>query len=560
MTPAGRLYGVGVGPGDPELITRKAARLIESADVVAYFSGTRGESQAARIAADLIPATAFQECLVYPVTTGTVDHPGGYYGAIEDFYDGCARRLSSHLEAGRLVVVLAEGDPLFYGSYMYLHDRLADRFVAEVVPGVTSVSAATAAVADGLCRHEDVLSVLPGTLPVPELARRLADTDAAVVMKLGRTFTGVVEALRQAGRLQDAWYVERASSQRQRRLPVTEVDPATVPYMSTIVVLGRDTRADNAGRSTMPEPTTVRTAAGSGATEAAELLVVGLGPGPGRWLTPEVAQALDGVDHLVGYAPYLARVPQREGLVRHASGNTVELDRARAALRLAAEGHRVAVVSGGDSGVFGMASAVFEAAEDPSLRQVPIRVLPGVTAAHAVAARAGAPLGADYAVLSLSDRLKPWPVIAARLRAAAAADLVLAIYNPASRTRTEQLAQAREVLLEVRGPDTVVVVGRDVGRAEESLTVTTLGALDVLSIDMKCLLIVGASTTRRADSGQVWTPRFVAEETSDGASRNGVGGSRNNDGKSRTGDGGSRNNGDTELAAHGTRTPTAESE
>ena len=184
----GRLYGVGLGPGDPELITRKAARLIGEADVIAYHSGTHGRSIARSIAAELIPDGALEEPLVYPVTTGTTDHPGGYDGAIADFYDDCAGRLAAHLDAGRIVVVLCEGDPLFYGSYMYLHDRLSEQYAAEVVPGVTSFSAAAAAAAEPLVRRTDVLTILPGTLPEPELARRLADTDGAVIMKLGRTF------------------------------------------------------------------------------------------------------------------------------------------------------------------------------------------------------------------------------------------------------------------------------------------------------------------------------------------------------------------------------------
>jgi precorrin-2 C20-methyltransferase/precorrin-3B C17-methyltransferase len=167
----------------------------------------------------------------------------------------------------------------------------------------------------------------------------------------------------------------------------------------------------------------------------------------------------------------------------------------------------VAVVSGGDAGVFGMASAVFEAAAD--YPDVPIEVLPGVSAVQAVAARAGAPIGADFAVVSLSDRLKPWRVIERRLHAIAEADLVLAVYNPASRSRTTQVADLQKLFLEHRSPDTVVVVGRDVGRAEESLTVTTLAELEADTIDMKCLLIVGASSTTVTAAGQVWTPRFV---------------------------------------------------
>ena len=152
------------------------------------------------------------------------------------------------------------------------------------------------------------------------------------------------------------------------------------------------------------------------------------------------------------------------------------------------------------------------AAEAPRLGGADIRVAPGVSAVQAVAARAGAPIGADFAVVSLSDRLKPWDVIERRLEAIAAADLVLATYNPASRSRTHQVADAREVLLRHRRPTTPVIVGRDVGRSEESLTVTTLADLNCGSVDMKCLLIVGASGTRATRSGKAWSPRFVPRE------------------------------------------------
>ena len=494
---AGRLYGVGLGPGDPELITIKAARLIAEADVIAYHSGVGKSSIARRIAAHLFPEGVVEEDLRYPVTTGTTDHPDGYAGAMADFYAECADRLAIHLEAGKTVVIIAEGDPLFYGSYMYLHDRLSGRFRTEVVPGVTSIAAATAAVASPLVRHTDVLTILPGTLPEHELARRLADTDGAIIMKLGRTFGAVRGALEQAGRLDDALYVERASMAEERWLPVRDVDPDSVPYFS-IIVVPSTTGGRVAGE---------RGVSGPGISKPTELLIVGMGPGPDKWMTPEVSQALAEVDHVIGYAPYVNRVPQRAGLQRHATGNTVEIDRARHALELAKGGEKVAVVSGGDAGVFGMAAAVFEAAEDPEFADVPIRVLPGMTALQAVAARAGAPLGGDFAVMSLSDRLKPWSLIEKRLRAVSEADMVLGIYNPASRSRTTQVAEAQQVLLESRSPDTVVIVGRDVGREDESLEVTTLTKLDPAAIDMKCLLIIGAGGTMVTNAGLTWTPR-----------------------------------------------------
>lgn len=498
---SGRLYGVGVGPGDPELITLKAARIIGAAAVVAYHQGVGKSSNARRIAAGLLPSGVVEEALVYPVTTQATDHPDGYAGAMADFYAECADRLRRHLTAGRDVVVLSEGDPMLYGSFMYLHDRLSEEFETHVVAGVPAFAAATATTALPLVRQTDVLTVLPGTLPEPELARRLADTDGAVIMKLGRTFAKVRSALEQAGRIEGSWYVERASMDAERVLPVADVNPATVPYFSIVLVPG-DTRPGVA-RYDRPEREPVRAAPG------AEVVVVGLGPGPDEWLSPEASHVLAEVGHVVGYGPYVQRVPQRPGLVRHASGNSVEVDRAREALDLALAGERVAVVSGGDAGIFGMASAVFEAAEDPRYAGVAVRVVPGISAVQAVAARAGAPIGADFAVLSLSDRLKPWEVVEKRLRSVAEADLVLALYNPRSRSRTAQLARAKAVLLEQKPPGTIVVVGRDIGRTGESLSVTTLGELDAESIDMRCLVLVGASATRVTGSGQVWSPRFV---------------------------------------------------
>src|SRR3954464_8033397 len=228
----GRLYGVGVGPGDPELVTVKAARLIEAADVVAYHAARHGRSNARAIAEQYLRPDQVEEPLIYPVTTEVTDHPGGYQGAIDDFYAGAAARLAAHLDAGRDVVVLAEGDPFFYGSYMHMHKRLAHRYETAVVPGVTSVSAAAAVLGRPLVERDEVLTVLPGTLPPDQLAAHLTGADAAAIMKLGRTFEGVRDAVARAGRLDDAWYVERATTEQERAGRLADVDPSTVPYFS----------------------------------------------------------------------------------------------------------------------------------------------------------------------------------------------------------------------------------------------------------------------------------------------------------------------------------------
>lgn len=494
MSGTGRLTGVGLGPGDPELLTVKAARLIGGADVIAYHSARHGRSIARSIAEPYLRAGQIEEPLVYPVTTEETDHPGGYQGVIDEFYTDIAARLAAHLDTGRNVVVLAVGDPFFYGSYMHLHKRLAHRYPTEVVPGVTSVSAASAALGVPLVERDEVLTVLPGTLPEEELTRRLADTDSAAILKLGRTFIGVRDALDKAGRLDSAWYVERATAEGQQTVPFNDVDPDSVPYFS----LGLVPSPMNSGNTPQVQPVE---------RDQGQVTVVGLGPAGREWLTPEVQAALAEADDLVGYGPYLNRVPANQRQRRHVSGNRVEAERAAFALELAAAGSRVAVVSSGDPGVFAMASAVLEVATEPRFADVPVRVLPGLTAAQAVAARVGAPLGHDYCVLSLSDRLKPWQVIERRLIAAASADLVIAIYNPASRGRTWQVGAARDLLLAHREADTPVVIGRAVGGLEESVRVTRLAELKPSEVDMRCLLLIGSSTTRLTDRGTVFTPR-----------------------------------------------------
>ena len=510
--PLGTLVGVGVGPGDPQLLTLAAVAAITGSPVVAFHSARHGKSVARGIVADHLRPDHVEEHLVYPVTTETTDHPGGYDGALADFYDAATERLAAHLAAGRDVALLAEGDPFVHSSFQHLHERLAPRFPTRVIPGISSITAAGSSLGRPLVESTETLAVLPGTMPEEELAARLGEADAAVVMKLGRTFPTVRAALERVGRLEEAWYVERASTPGERVLPLADVDPSSVPYFSLAVLPSR------VGAPPVPEsdPTSERkdepnheAPEESSQTPMGEVAVVGLGPAGALWLTPEAKAALQAATDVIGYATYTARVPARPGLTIHPSDNQVESERAEFALDLARRGRRVAVVSSGDPGVFAMASAVLEVACEPSYAHIPVRVVPGVTAAHAAAARIGAPLGHDYATISLSDRLKPFEVVRERVKAAAAADLVIALYNPASRERTWQVGVVRDDLLTVRDPATPVIVARAVGSDEESVTVTTLGTLDPQVVDMRTLLVIGSSQTITATRGEGMTPRQV---------------------------------------------------
>jgi precorrin-3B C17-methyltransferase len=248
------------------------------------------------------------------------------------------------------------------------------------------------------------------------------------------------------------------------------------------------------------------------------LVIVGLGPGSIDLLTPAAARALQAATDLVGYETYLDRIPQTIfSQRRHASGNRVEVDRARHALSLAAEGNKVAVVSGGDPGVFAMAAAVFEAIEagEPAWRDLDIHVEPGITAMLAAAAEVGAPLGADFCAISLSDNLKSWETIERRLRAAAEGDFVIALYNPASRARPYQLGRAFELLRATKSPQTIVLFVRSAATAEARVVMTTLAEADPAVADMRTLIIIGAAATRLVSrNGRrpwVYTPRAEHE-------------------------------------------------
>src|SRR3984957_18246575 len=495
-TMPGRLFGVGLGPGDPELITIKALRAIRQAQVVAYPMAKRGQSNARCIVSAELTIEQIELPMIYPITTESLDQSGEYEAIIAEFYDGMAEQIAAHLSIRRDVAVLCEGDPFLYGSFMYLHDRLAHRFPTEVIPGIPSVMAAAARLATPLVRRDSELTLLPATLSEDVLAARLNLYDAFAIMKLGRNFSKVKNALSRAGVLDKALYIERATMSQERIAKLNDVDPASVPYFSLILVPdSRQTPIEN----------TVK--------DAGRITVVGLGPGADEWITPEAQQALAEATDLVGYQRYLDRDPIRSRPRRFGSDNKVEAERARHALSLAEAGRRVCVVSSGDPGIFAMAAAVLESVDEgPEVwRSLDIRIVPGVSAMQAAAARMGAPLGHDFCVLSLSDRLKPWEVIVKRLHAVASADFTLAIYNPISSERKWQLAEAQAILASYRAPETPVVLARAVGRSDEKIVVTDLARFDPSLADMQTLVLVGSSTTRSLALSNhremIYTPR-----------------------------------------------------
>jgi precorrin-2/cobalt-factor-2 C20-methyltransferase len=242
MSATARLIGVGVGPGDPELLTLKAIRALRDADVVAHFAKAGNASHARAIVADHLRQNMTELPLLYPVTTEIPKHAPAYYHKIAAFYDGCAAAVAAHLDAQRSVAVICEGDPLFYGSYMHLHVRLAARYRTEVIAGVTGMSGCWSAIGAPIAQGDDVFTVLPATLPEDELARRLTDADAAAVMKLGRNLPKVRRALERAGRLGRAMYVERGTMADAAVMRLTDKPDDCAPYFAIVLVAGWERR------------------------------------------------------------------------------------------------------------------------------------------------------------------------------------------------------------------------------------------------------------------------------------------------------------------------------
>jgi precorrin-2/cobalt-factor-2 C20-methyltransferase len=239
---SGRLIGVGVGPGDPGLLTLNAIAALNEADVVAHFAKAGNGSNARAIAAGHLKPGVEELSLLYPVTTEMPREDAAYRDALRDFYDSSAASIASRLDEGRVVAVIAEGDPLFYGSYMHLHVRLAPRYPTDVVAGVTGMSGCWSAIGEPIAQGDDVFTVLPGTLPEYELERRLADADAAVVMKIGRHLAKVRRALDRAGRLEQAIYVERGTMANAAIMPLIDKLDTDAPYFAIVLVPGWEAR------------------------------------------------------------------------------------------------------------------------------------------------------------------------------------------------------------------------------------------------------------------------------------------------------------------------------
>ena len=484
MATVGRFWAVGVGPGDPELLTLRAERVLRQVQAIYHAGPAEREGRAWEVVRDLVrPEQAVGVVRVEPMADVTAS--GGtaaYRPGVERIAADCRRGLD--------VAFITEGDPTLYSTASAVWQLLAEvapEVPIEVVPGVSSITAAAARARWPLARRDETLAVVPAPYHADELPALLDAFASLCFLKAPRVVPALLDALEQSRRSYHTLYAENVGTPREW---ITKDLPSAADrhdYFGLILVRREPDEQPQA-------PST-----------PGKLWVVGIGPGDTRLLTGQALEALRAAEVIVGYEAYLQMLGSlRLSAEFRGSPIGAEAERAAEAVRLAEQGRRVALVSSGDAGVYGMASLVLEIAE--AMPEVEVEVVPGVTAATAAAALLGAPLGHDFACVSLSDLLTPWEVIERRLEAVGQGDLVLALYNPVSRRRTWQLPRARDILLRHRPPETPVGLVRRAYRPGLACRTTTLERLTTEGVTMETTLIIGSSRTRLIN-GRLVTPR-----------------------------------------------------
>jgi precorrin-2 C(20)-methyltransferase len=478
----GHFKAIGVGPGDPGLLTVKAVGLLREAQHIYHAGPTDDQGRALEIVRGLLRPEQQVRTLL----------PGPMAAADEDAYRAGVERLAADVRAGEGVVFITEGDPTLFSTAAAVWEllaRLHPDIPLEIVPGVTSITAAAARVGWPLLRREETLRIVPALHYKDRLAEMLEKDSCVCLLKPGPTLSTLVDAVAEQGTGCEAVYVEELGTEKEWLTHNLAEAIGRNQYFSLVLV-----RRLSAARCPLP-------ACGG------KVWLVGLGPGAPALLTRQALHVLHTVSDLIGYEGYLNRLAGLGlGARFHPLPIGAEAERARLALELARQGRQVALASSGDAGIYGMASLLLEAAGDAA--DVEVEIVPGVTAATAAAACLGAPLGHDFACISLSDLLTPWPLIEQRLDAAGRGDFVIALYNPVSRERTWQLPRARDILLKYRTPATPVGLVTGAYRDGMEVRHTTLGELTTDGVTMETLVLIGSSQTRLI-GGRLVTPRAV---------------------------------------------------
>ncbi|HEV3262342.1 MAG TPA: precorrin-3B C(17)-methyltransferase [Gemmataceae bacterium] len=488
----GRFWAVGVGPGDPELLTLKAVNVLRRAHVIYHAGPHEKQGRAWDIVRALVRAD--QEVRVVLAERKSALRAADW----KAHYGPGAEKIAADCRGGLDVAFVTEGDPTLYSTaacVWQLLREISPEIPIEVVPGVSSITAAAARVGWPLAQKDEMLAVVPAGYHADELGALMEQFRTVCLLKPASVLPRIGQQLRVSGPRHEAVYVEELGTDLEYVTQDWAVISDRKNYFSLLIV--RQVPEERGAADKQP------------LMAAGKVCVVGLGPGDPALLTAQALAALRQAEVVIGYEAYL-RMLAPLGLQAEVRGSPIgaEAERAAQVLELAREGRRVALVSSGDAGVYGMASLLLETAE--SMPDIEIDMVPGVTAATAAAARLGAPLGHDFACISLSDLLTPWEVIERRLAAAAQGDFVIAVYNPVSRRRTWQLPRAREVMLQYRAADTSVGLVDKAYRPGERSWQTTLGGLSPEGVGMETTLIIGNSQTR-VIHGRIVTPRGYSQ-------------------------------------------------
>jgi precorrin-2 C20-methyltransferase/precorrin-3B C17-methyltransferase len=486
---AGSFYGIGLGPGDPELLTRKAVRVLSQADVI-FLPAAKKSGMS--MAGTLVRALQVPEDRFRPVSLCMARARGEDQQA----YERVADEIAAELKQGKSAAWISEGDPSLYSTFGHLFTALRSRHPhvkIEIIPGVSSLQAAAARAGLPIAHLDETVAIIPAAYGIDRLPVLLREFATVFLVKVNSVFDRLLEVLESCPEPLASVYVEHVSTPRERLVTdLRSLRGQELPYFSLVMI-----RSQGKPRRLEDAPS------GLGA-----VYVIGLGPGRRELLTSQSREALRRCQVVVGYSGYFSDI---EDLLAGKDCHRLELGQEAARARLAVEqaqsGRAVALISSGDPGIYGMASVLLEALESlPPERRPEVVIVPGISAVNAAASLLGAPLGHDFAVISLSDLLTPWQTIEKRLTAAAEADFVVALLNPHSRRRDWQLARAREILLRYRSPENAVGIVRNAYRADQAVEVTTLARMQEVTVDMFTTVIVGNSQTRCFQSTLV-TPR-----------------------------------------------------
>jgi precorrin-3B C17-methyltransferase len=515
-----KLYAIGVGPGAPDLLTLRAAEILRRVPVIFSPLSVMGTtSRALDVVRDLLdPARQQVVELTFPMQKETDELEGEWEEAAGEIVE----QLRRHGE-GAFVTI---GDVSLYSTFIYVQRLLETRYpdlAIEMVPGVPSFSAMTALLGMPYGQGDDRIAILPATYAPDRIAAVLRDFETVILMKVNRVLDDVLDTLERLGLTEHATFVTKCGMPDQEVVYDVRTLRGQRPSYFSILLVSKTARPS--GTAVAPPPRPARAPARAASREAVEtpeaaatapsapggkLFLVGFGPGNHDHLTFRAKEAIGEAEVVIGYRTYVRLVRELiEGKEVHYTGMTEELERARKAVDFAYRGRRVALISSGDVGVYGMAGPALEILKERGWQPgcgVEVEVVPGVTALSACASVLGAPIVHDFAAISLSNLLTPWEVIVGRIEAAARADYVIALYNPKSGRRTQQIVETQKILLRHRRPETPVGIVKSGLRQGQHVVRTTLADMLTHEIGMLTTILIGNSTTFTYE-GLMITPR-----------------------------------------------------